>query len=167
MHAGQSGALAKQRGKVALEMVTYGGPVEIGPEEALLQELYRTAGHVAYLSRRVAELDEDELVWGVVEETDRPPGDRAMGGVETKRKAVPHALLVLYQKERDHLAKVSKAALDAGVSERVVRVYEQIAASYVEVLERVLDRLELAPGERERVPELMREELRVLMGGAA
>jgi hypothetical protein len=151
---------------------TYGLPIDVGPAEALLQELRRTAGHVAWLERRVAELDEDELVWGVVEETvrgvaeetDRPTTPNG-GGLETKRKAGTNALIKLYQEERKHLAQVSKAAIDAGVSERVVQIYEQIAASYVQVLERVIDRLNLTPQQRDLVPQLIERELRALTTG--
>lgn len=139
---------------------------------ALLEEVHRTAGHVAWLASVVAELDREEVVWGVAEETDRPAvyGEDGMqigGGTETKRKAVPNAWVVLYQQERQHLAKVAKAAIDAGVSERVVQVYEQIAASYVQVLERVLDELRLTDEQRRRVPAVVQEQLRAIAGGAA
>jgi hypothetical protein len=167
LHAGQSRELAKQRGRMQVAMVTYGAPIEVGPSEALLEELHRTAGHVAWLARIVAELDPDDLVWGLVEETDRPPGERSPGGVETKHKAVPNQWLLLYQKERHHLAQVSKACVDAGISERVVQMWEQLGASYVQVIERVLDRLELTAEQRGRVPALMQEELGPIAGGPA
>ncbi|KAB2347324.1 hypothetical protein [Actinomadura rudentiformis] len=150
--------------------MTYGLPREVDPGQALLEEVHRTAGHVAWLGMRVAELEESELVWGVVEETDKPPsygddGELRGGGLETKRKAVPHAYVTLYGQERDRLARVAKAAIDAGVSERVVAVYEQVATAYVQVLERVLDRLELSEAQRRQVPEVVQGELRAIAGG--
>ena len=154
------------RGRAALAAVTYGSPVEVDPGQALLEEVHRTAGHVAWLASVVADLDRDAVVWGVVEETDKPITDSG-GGTEVKRKAVPNAWITLYQQERQHLARVSKAAIDAGVSERVVAVYEQIAGSYVTVLERVLDALDLDAGQRARAAEVAQRELRALAGGAA
>lgn len=170
MHAGQSGELAKWRGAAAVATATLGLPREVDPGQALLEEVHRTAGHVAWLGVQVAGLERGDVVWGVVEETDRPftygeDGSQTGGGTETKRKAVPNAWVVLYQQERRHLAAVSKAAIDAGVSERVVNVFEQVASSYVQVLERVLERLELTPEQRVRVPDVVTGELRAIAGG--
>lgn len=165
MHAGQSAELAKWRGQAAVATVTYGLPREVDPSQALLEEVHRTAGHVAWLAVKVSELPEKDLFWGVTEETDRPFGEDGGGGTETKRKAVPHALVVQYEKERKHLAAVSKAAIDAGVSERVVNVFEQVASSYIQVLERVLNQLGLSPEQQARVPAVVTTELRAIAGG--
>lgn len=167
MHAGQSGALARTRGEASLRRATYGLPREVDPGQALLEEVHRTAGHVAWLAMRVRDLEESELVWGVVEEVDRPAGEKSLGGVETKSKAVPHAYVTLYQQERDRLARVAKAAIDAGVSERVVAVYEQVATAYVQMWDRVLDRLDLSAAQRARVPEVVQGELRAIAGGVS
>ncbi|MFB4306936.1 hypothetical protein [Actinomadura sp. GTD37] len=172
MHAGQSAELSMHRGRAALAAATYGVPIEVDPGQALLEEVHRTAGHVAWLASVVAELDRDEVVWGVAEEVDRPAvygrdGDQIGGGLEVKRKATPNAWVLLYQQERQHLARVAKAAIDAGVSERVVQVYEQIAGSYVQVLEQVLDDLQLTAEQRARVPQVVQGRLQALTGGAA
>lgn len=156
-------AEAEARAAVA----TFGGPREVAPDVALLEEVHRTAGHVAWLASVVAELDKADVVWGVVEETDRAAGEDGGGGTETKRKATPNAWVVLYQQERQHLARVAKAAIDAGVSERVVQVYEQIASSYVQVLERVLDELDLSAEQRRLVPGVVQRQLQAIAGGAA
>lgn len=167
LHLGstQNHRIAAQREQARQAVVTYGLPREVDPGQALLEEVHRTAGHVAWLASVVAELDGDAVVWGVVEETDRTFGEDG-GGTETKRKAVPNAWVLLYQQERKHLAAVSKAAIDAGVSERVVQVYEQIASSYVQVLERVLDELGLSAEQRARVPQVVQAQLRAITGGA-
>lgn len=152
-------------------VTAYGLPREVDPGQALLEEVHRTAGHVAWLSRVVADLERDDLVWGVVEEIERPAvygedGTHVGGGTETKRKAAPSTWLTLYQDERKHLASVSKAAIDAGVSERMVSLYEQLAASYVQVMESVLDELGLTDEQRRRVPVVLESKLRAIAGGA-
>lgn len=170
VRAAAAARLAEAEARAAV--ATFGGPREVDPGTALLEEVHRTAGHVAWLASVVAELGKEDVVWGVTEETDRPAvysqdGDQVGGGLEVKRRAAPNAWVVLYQQERQHLARVAKAAIDAGVSERVVQVYEQIAASYVQVLERVLDELQLTAEQRARVPSVVQAQLRAIAGGAA
>lgn len=169
LHGGSTAThrAAAREEQARLAVATLGLPRVVDPGQALLEEVHRTAGHVAWLASVVAELGRDEVVWGVVEEVDRPAGENSPGGTEVKRKAGPNAWVALYQAERKHLAQVSKAAIDAGVSERVVAVYEQIAASYVQVLERVLDRLDLSEEQRVLVPGVVQAELRAITGGAA
>ncbi len=93
-------------------VATYGLPREVAADVALLEEVHRTAGHVAWLAAKVAQFGEDELTWGIVEEVDKRATE--FGGVDTTSKAQPSVWLELYQRERKHLAAVCKAALDAG-----------------------------------------------------
>lgn len=146
-------------------VAAYGLPREVDPGQALLEEVHRTAGHVAWLGRVVAALDAGSLVWGVAEEIERPAGDSSPGGTEVKRKAAPAVWLEIYQTERKHLAAVSKAAIDAGVSERMVAAYEQLAASFVQAIEQVLDEIGLTVEQRRRVPAVLESRLRAIAGG--
>jgi hypothetical protein len=169
---------AAQREQARRDVERFGGSLEVDPATALLQEVHRSAATVEYLRQRVNELDQDEIVWGVVEETDRPivygkDGDPVGGGLEVKRKATPNAWVVLYQQERRHLAQVSKAAIDAGCAQSLVEVFQQVASTYVQLVGRVLDRvmgeLALPDEERGRAGELVRvafeSELNGLTGG--
>ncbi|MGI5162734.1 hypothetical protein ACQEU3_47010 [Spirillospora sp. CA-253888] len=161
-HAPQVVAAAerrKQEAEAAAAVATFGLPRDVDPGTALLEEVQRTAGHVAWLGQMVAALDTGEVVWGVVEEIDRPITDNGGGGLEVKRKAQPHTWVQLYQQERRHLASVAKAAIDAGVSERVVRVMEQVGATYIQVIDQILNGLDLSAEQQRRVPELMRTTL--------
>lgn len=140
---------------------TYGLPIDIDPAKALLEEVHRTAGHVAWLGALLAEMDEGDLVWGVVEETDSTGRE---GGSTTKRQAKPSVWLDLYQKERRHLAAVTRDALGADASGRVAAVFEQIGATYIQLIERVLDRLDLTETQRAAIPGVLVEELQALPG---
>lgn len=137
---------------------TYGLPREVDPAVALLEEVHRTAGHVAWLSKVVASTDQDELVWGVAEEIDRTGGEYA--GTETTSRAMPSIWLDLYQRERKHLTDVCKAAIAAGIAERQVRLAEQQGAIVVDVIRRILDRLDLTAAQSALVPAVVPEELR-------
>src|SRR6266702_1094833 len=55
---------AAQLEQARRDVATYGLPREVAPDVALLEEVHRSAGHVAYLASRVAELGQDEVVWG-------------------------------------------------------------------------------------------------------
>lgn len=144
--------------KARWDISRYGGSIEIDPATALLQEVQRSAGAVEYWRMRVSALPEDELTWGVVEETDKPITDTG-GGTEVKRKAAPHVLVVMYQQERKHLATVCKAALDAGATATLVDVFKQTASTYVQLVGRVLDQvianLDLSEEQRSRTPGLV------------
>ncbi|WP_113699708.1 hypothetical protein [Nonomuraea lactucae] len=141
-------------------VATYGLPREVDPAAALLEEVHRTAGHVAWLQEKVREIDEDDLVWGVVEEVDKGAGE--FTGVDVTKAAKPNVWLELYHRERAHLAKVAKDALAAGIAERQVRLAEQQGALIVGVIQRILDDLSLTAEQRARVPEVVPRHLRAV-----
>lgn len=134
-------------------VATYGLPRDIDPAAALLEEVHRTAGHVAWLGQKVAELDEDDLVWGVTEEVDKGSGQ--FSGVDITKAAKPNAWLVLYQQERKHLVDVSAAAIRAGVDAALVRLTEQQGALLAGAIQQILERLELSPAQQALVPQVV------------
>ncbi|MFN2636891.1 MAG: hypothetical protein ABR585_07695 [Gemmatimonadaceae bacterium] len=138
-------------------VATYGLPREVDPAVALLEEVHRTAGHVAWLSEVVGAMDDGELVWGVVEEIERSGGQL---GSETTHRAAPSIWLDLYRQERAHLARVSKDAIAAGIAERQVRLAESQGAIVVDIIRRILDRLDLTQAQSALVPAVVPEELR-------
>jgi hypothetical protein len=56
----------------------------------------------------------------------------------------------------DRKARTAKACLDAGISERQVRVMEATAGSFVQALRAILDGLGLTPDQQALVPSLVR-----------
>lgn len=144
-------------------VATYGLPREVDPAQALLEEVARTAGHVAWLAAKIAGMDEKDLEWGVTEETVK--GATEFPGTDTTSKAVPNIWLVQYQWERKHLAAVSKAALDAGVAARQVALAEQQGAVLAGAISRILGRLDLSEAQRVLVGQVVPEELRAAAGG--
>ena len=100
-HLGEtkSHRVAAAREEVRQRLKTYGAPIAVDPGVALLQEVHRTAGHVAWLASQIEDSEGPGL----------PDG----------------ALLTLYQRERDHLVRTCKSALDVGIAEREVRFAER------------------------------------------
>ncbi|MUN41431.1 hypothetical protein [Actinomadura litoris] len=136
LHGGsvRNARVAARTAKARIAAERFGGSLDIDPATALLQEVQRSAATVAYLQLRVQELEEDQIVWGVTEET--IGADR-----EVKKKATPNAWIVLYQQERRHLAQVSKAALDAGATATIVDVFRQVGTTYVTLVGRVVEQV--------------------------
>ncbi len=67
--ARQVAAAAQRRlesAAAAEAVVTFGLPAEVDPQQALLDEVHRTAGHVERLSTKIASLPEDEFKQGDV-----------------------------------------------------------------------------------------------------
>ena len=115
---------------------TYGLSREIGPEEALLEEVHWTAGHVAWLRQVVAELEQKEL------RQFSPTGEG--GG-----KWDVSVWVELYQRERTHLVGVCKAAIAAGIAERAVRLEERRGELVAELLRVAIEAAKLSPGQQE------------------
>lgn len=142
--------------KVRALVVTYGLPIEIAPEQAILDEVHRTAGAVAWLEQRIRELDADQLIWGITREKD---GGEDRG---TTFEAVPHAYLKLYQQERSHLAKVCSDALRAGIEARQLKLAEEQGAMVAQAVRAILNDLKLTAEQRALVSTIVPQHLREL-----
>lgn len=145
-------------------MITFGLPREIDPQQALLEEVHRTAGHVAWLQAKIASL----------------PTDAELKQLDKSEQFERPAVWVeMYQEERKHLARVSEAAIRAGIAERQVKLAEAQGAQLAGVLRNVLDAVFAALGaaglavdvlqqiQRERVPEIVRKHLLELVEGGS
>ncbi len=96
---------------------TYGTPVETDPITALLDELARTAGAVAWLEAMVRDIS---------------PNDAAQS-----------AWVELYRQERRHMVDVAATAIRCGIAERQVALQERQAQLVVGLILRLLDHPEL------------------------
>jgi hypothetical protein len=137
---------------------TYGLPRDISPTDALLEEVRYSAGHVAWLRAKVAELEAQDLVWGVTEEVDKNASEFA--GTDTTRAAAVNMWLELYFRERKHLLDLTKTAISVGIEERRVRLAEAQGSLMNDVIRRILARLSLTPDQSRLLPVVVPEELR-------
>jgi hypothetical protein len=148
---------------------TYGLPRDIDPGRALLEEVQNQAGVVAWLRHIIGGMDAEDLVWGMAEEIIEPEirdsdGQTVILSRSGKYKAAPSVWLSIYQWERRHYRELCRDAIAAGVSERMVNVFEQTADTFALVIERVLDSLDLTETQRLAVPAAVVRELRVITG---
>ena len=134
----------------------------IDPGAALLEEIRTTHAHVQWLRGQVAELSPDELTWG---RTQHEEGYGAEGPIDkTTMKAEPSVWYTLYCRERDHLVKVSAAALKAGIEERKIRMAEQQGELVASALKQIFGALNLTPEQSGLLPVIVPQALRQLTG---
>jgi len=122
----------KQEREAIRDLESFGLPVAIDPHSALLQELHRTAGAVAWLGAIVADLDRDSISWGQVRQK---TGGEDHGNTYEAGKNV---WVGLWQGERKHLVDVASACARAGIEERRVRLAEEQGRMLAGVISRIL-----------------------------
>jgi hypothetical protein len=144
--------------RAAKAVANFGLPREIDAKDALLEELYRTAGAIDWLHAQILELDPDGIVWGKTEETDKGSGE--FTGTDITHAAAVNVWVQLWQKERDHLVAVSKAAIAAGIEERRVRLAEQQGELLASVIKGILGDLQLTPEQAAIAPRIVADRLR-------
>lgn len=133
-------------------MAFYGEPIDTDPISALLDEVSRTAGHIAWLGK---------LIGTAKVPLDRDPGDLDLPELPPNVAG----WLVIYHSERAQLVRVAKAALDAGVNERLVQIAEFQGERLAGAVEEILRRLGLTPEQQALVPHVVPDVMRGLMSG--
>ena len=109
LHGGSTPTHEKHAEKVQAEaaVVKYGLPRTVDPATALLEEIHRTAGAVAWLDQQVTAM------------TTVDPGD---------------PLVELYARERKHLAAISRDAIALKIAEREVLVAQAYGEQMVTLM---------------------------------
>ncbi len=97
--------------KAQRAVVALGLPREVDPHQALLEEVWRAAGLVAWLGEFIAELEPTAEV---------------------------SSWMALYQDERDRLVRAARVAIVAGVAERQVKLAEDQASILARVVNSIL-----------------------------
>lgn len=182
MHGGKSSLVRAKAERRLVEAeaqraaATYGLPVTVTPFDALLGELHRTAGHVAWLGELVANLehrdDPEPTVLGDGGDRDPTEGRVSRSGLKQYTRTEKFTVeqesvwLRMYREERKHLAGVAAACLKAGVDERVVRLAEGQAELIASALRRFAELLGLDPRSTE-VAAAARASLTLVEGGQA
>lgn len=137
-HGGNTPNGKKAAAKLMAESLAhaYGLPKDIDPQDALIEELHRTAGHVGYLQTLVAALEEDDL-HGEVGTTGHSEGKTFLA------KSEPNVLVRMYQTERKMLERIAKSCIEAGIEERRVRIAEDQGKLFAQVVQGILKDLDI------------------------
>ncbi len=149
--APQVKAAAKRRrvlGEAQEELNRLGVPIEVDTAEAMLQMVYEAAGNVAFLRKRIQQLeqggrltgdfDADDVVSALGAEDNRRAS--IAGRVDPKNwKGEPHVLVTMYNEERERLVRWSKSSRDANVEEHRVKLAERQGEMLARVLRVLLE----------------------------
>jgi hypothetical protein len=111
------------RAEAAKDLRRLGVTLDTTPIEILEAMYSEAAGNVAVLRSMVAELDRTDLYSELYHENGSPTG-----------RALPHVLVVMYNTERDRLAKLAEACAKLGLDERRLQLAE---AQMVKLLDAV------------------------------
>lgn len=153
LHGGATpnGKKAAQREQATEAVAFYGLAREIDPHAALLEELHRTAGHVAWLG--------DLIQSGELSKEQNPTGRKRAVKLDqsTLGGDIASVWVQLYHEERKHFAAVAKTCISVGIEERRVRLAEQQGQLLAEVIRGVLTDLGVA--DRPEVPSVVRRHL--------
>jgi hypothetical protein len=141
-------------------MVFYGTPIDTNPIKALLDEVSRTAGHIAWLGQRISQFDLPMKIEEI--DPDTKVRSQKIAGLTPEVEGWLRA----YMAERGQLVRASKAALDAGVNERLVQIAEHQGAKLADAIELILMKLRLNADQQALVPQIVPQVLRQLMAGA-
>ncbi len=142
----------------------FGGPISnVGPHEALLMEVQRTAGHIEWLNEMIQLLgrskEEQELIL--------TPELKAALTQHTENGMQPSVWINMYQEERKHLVRASQAAISGGVAERQVRIAEDQGKLVAMVIRAIFNdtQLALTPAQKAVAPLVARNHLLALSPG--
>lgn len=143
---------AANKTKAEIAVATYGLAREIDPHAALIEELHRTAGHVAWLADLIGQFNTDkELIQTAYSEH---------GSVDS-----PAVWVEMYDRERKHFASVAKTCISVGIEERRVKLAEQQGELMAQVIRGLLSDLNIPL--TEEVQQVVRRNLTLIQGGAA
>lgn len=123
-----------------------GVPDDLMPADALLEEVRRTAGIVRWIEMNMAKWENTLIDLGT-----EVHGTNGVQYIPTNEAA----WWAIYDKQRQHLARVCKMALDAGVAERQVRIAEGSAELMYQIITSAFKSLGLTEDQQTRVPEIM------------
>ena len=140
-------------------LARYGEPVETDPLQSLLDALWRAAGAVVWLDQELARQQE------IAAEAERPGSSVVVQ--QTKFGQDIAALAKLYGEWVDRQARYAKAAVEAGLDERMVHLAEAQGKLLADTIEAVLlsEELRLSEGQIETGRRLAAGQLRALPGG--
>ena len=121
----------QQEEKLARAAALLGLPIEVDPHTALVEELRRAAGNVAWLQGQV----EERGIEGMVEHSDQYGGR-------------PSVWYLMWTQERERLRAVSVECAKVGVEERRVSIVTENARQMSQMIRSILHALDIAIDER-------------------
>jgi hypothetical protein len=128
---------------------TYGDPLDVDPGIELLNEVKRTAGHVAWLRNKIEYADPEALAsnyWTYKRSTESSISRTELEhDPEAQKRQYIGVWMELYQRERMHLVRACQIAIQCGIEDRKVRIVERQAEHIGRVIYGLLEDVGLDP----------------------
>lgn len=133
-----------------------GLPRTVEPQAALLEELHRSAGAVAWLDVVVQELGLEEITWGQV---------KASSDGVTSYEAGVNVWVRLWTEQRRHYTEVARACVSAGIAEQRIQLEQDKARMVAVAVGEGLDAIGADAGQREVFTRAMLARMRLVDAG--
>lgn len=127
-----------ERQKAQKLVEKFGLPRNVPPGQALLEAIQVAAGAVAFIQTKVAELDEDEVAGMMVTRESESVSSDGVRTITIERYASVNVWVKLLKEWQDHLAKLVKTTMEAGVAERQIRVMEHTVSLFSTALRGIM-----------------------------
>jgi hypothetical protein len=122
-------------------------PQDVHPVDVLTDELKRSTAFCWWIESKVAEWPDELIKLGESNFDDK-------GGMQTA-PTNDAMWLDIWLREREHLAKVARMCIDAGVSERQIALAEEQTRLMITLLDKAFEALELSGDQQSRIPQIM------------
>lgn len=138
------------------ELMFYGHKVEIGYEDAHLEELQRSVAVVRWIEGKLSAWGADNASFWDHNETKMPSLLQVHRGTYTVTISDTEyaAWLRQYGFERKHLAAVASDGIRSGIAKAVIQIYQQQADMMNRIIRRTLEALGLDPND-DRLPTVL------------
>lgn len=150
-HLGNTPAHRRSAQKVMTKQAVeaYGIPREVDPHTALLEEVHRAAGNVAWLEMKIRSFeDAEDLIYSGSARVRQPDGTWKAHPFQS---VSTNPWLAEYGTERNRLVKACKTAIACGIAERAVKLAEEhgqvIAGIITDFAARLAEEFGFDPGD--------------------
>lgn len=148
--------VAAEKAIAAASVRKLGLPREIEPQAALLEELHRSAGAVAWLDVVVQELGLEDVTWGLV----KASTDGAEYATGT------NVWVRLWTEQRRHYVEVARACVSAGIAEARIQLEQDKARMVAVAVGEGLDAIGASAEVREVFTRAMLARMRLVDSGS-
>lgn len=147
------------------EAVVMGFPIDIDPMEGLLTVIKISAGEIAYMTDRIAELTPKQAVVRHKKTVSRDSDMESYEEIEKSSAVSLNIWISARHQSMERFARFCKMAIDAGVAERSVAVAEGIGQQMGHLISGVLGELGLTDQQKELAPQVVQKHLLLLESG--
>lgn len=141
----------------------FGLPIRTSPVAAIQDEIDRCNGLVSFYGAKVAELSDQQMVFGVAKVEDIRAGQGRPGRNTTAESGI-NTWITLWNLERDRLAKLSVEAAKIGIAAMQVQLDQQRTQAIVSLIDATLVELGVDPSDKAVSAVVARHALQLLPG---